>query len=961
MTSYDAFISYGQDADGALAAALQVGLQRLAKPWTKRRAMEVFRDASGMSANPDLRGTLLGGLADSRFLVLLASPDSAASPWVNDELTTFTARDELAWQRVIIVLTDGEWKWAGDGNYTPESTAVPKALVGVFRTEPLYVDMRWAKGVADLTLANPRFKAAVADVAAPIRGIPEDELIGEDVRLFRLAKRLRWSAMIGLSVLLVASLIASAVAVSNGREAVRQKNAAQAQTALAVAAEAAAKEERDRAEAATIEAVNNAAIARSGELATAALAMRDDDPEVAAALAVEALYPNGETEMRRSPQADNAVGVTARGLLARVFAPVDHLPDATTGIPIASVDRYLAMLTIPTGFDACWPRYVEGVGEPTPITWWDRESGEQVDGAPEGVELPVSFISTASNVFRIDDARTVTPIAGVPLVEPMLLPVGDGAEPPPIAPCPAHGAPATYDAASGTVVSFDALAGEFVVADATTGQRRSTMSRAGVTDWGDVAVAGGVVFAAEFSGAVSIWALDGGGSTPADAPITSQWVEGAGGWIVSSGAAARIDSSTGFSGVAMQGGFEYAAEVAISPDGRFVAETDGMNVGVWQLDDVRPVASLPSSSVRSLFWAGDDLVIVSARGADVYAVRQPDSIDGPTQMMVSADGSVVVLAGSDLPSPIVSVDDAAHPFAPSIGQFDLADPFARLVQLSADGTMLLTRGSNAVLQRVPSGEVVFSRSNAIASLDPTGAWLAVLPYSAEPSVTLPLEIVDTADGSVTTTVAGLADGVIRDIVWLGTDRLLVVEFDGTARSARLAGTDWLLEDIAWPGGSGGLWVDPDRGLLWMADTTGRVQLWSYSTSDGEEPLRLGGMVAGTTTVTSVSFDSAHAQVVTVAGSEVTLWDVSDRNAPRRVETLDRLPALLTLNSFDASVSFGGDDRFIFVHSFDTVVVLPGFDPARLCAELSDDDLARASAIIGNESACTRIPELSAVG
>ena len=45
--TYDAFISYNH-ADLSLAAALQEGLQHLAKPWNRRRAMEVFRDETSL-------------------------------------------------------------------------------------------------------------------------------------------------------------------------------------------------------------------------------------------------------------------------------------------------------------------------------------------------------------------------------------------------------------------------------------------------------------------------------------------------------------------------------------------------------------------------------------------------------------------------------------------------------------------------------------------------------------------------------------------------------------------------------------------------------------------------------------------------------------------------------------------------------------------------------------------------
>jgi hypothetical protein len=52
--AYDAFISYSHAADGALAPTLQRGLQRLARPWHRRRALEVFRDQTGLGVSPAL-------------------------------------------------------------------------------------------------------------------------------------------------------------------------------------------------------------------------------------------------------------------------------------------------------------------------------------------------------------------------------------------------------------------------------------------------------------------------------------------------------------------------------------------------------------------------------------------------------------------------------------------------------------------------------------------------------------------------------------------------------------------------------------------------------------------------------------------------------------------------------------------------------------------------------------------
>jgi hypothetical protein len=86
VKSHAAFISYSHAVDGALAPAIKAALQRLAKPWYRRRSMRVFHDKASLSVNPGLWSTLQTILSDTEFFVLLASPESAASEWVNREV-----------------------------------------------------------------------------------------------------------------------------------------------------------------------------------------------------------------------------------------------------------------------------------------------------------------------------------------------------------------------------------------------------------------------------------------------------------------------------------------------------------------------------------------------------------------------------------------------------------------------------------------------------------------------------------------------------------------------------------------------------------------------------------------------------------------------------------------------------------------------------------------------------------
>jgi hypothetical protein len=51
---YDAFISYSHAKDKPIAAALQSVVQKLGKPWYRRRALRVFRDDTSLSGTPSL-------------------------------------------------------------------------------------------------------------------------------------------------------------------------------------------------------------------------------------------------------------------------------------------------------------------------------------------------------------------------------------------------------------------------------------------------------------------------------------------------------------------------------------------------------------------------------------------------------------------------------------------------------------------------------------------------------------------------------------------------------------------------------------------------------------------------------------------------------------------------------------------------------------------------------------------
>jgi WD40 repeat protein len=220
---YKAFMSYSRAADGRLAPVLQASLQQFARPWNHLRAIRIFRDKTGLSPSPGLWSAIESALSESEYFLLLASPAAASSDWVNRELRHWLEYGNL--QRLVLVLTAGEVFWdrtANDFDWQL-STALPRALEGKFSQEPLYVDLRWAADQEQLSIRNPRFQDAVAELASALHGVSKDELFGEDVRQH---KRLVFLQRAALGVLMVLVLgLAVAVWVANRQRELATANA----------------------------------------------------------------------------------------------------------------------------------------------------------------------------------------------------------------------------------------------------------------------------------------------------------------------------------------------------------------------------------------------------------------------------------------------------------------------------------------------------------------------------------------------------------------------------------------------------------------------------------------------------------------------------------------------------------------------------------------------------------------
>lgn len=100
----------------------------------------IFRDRDELSGSADLGPAIKNGLRQSRFLIVLCSPNSAKSKWVNQEIEDFKALDSQNHLRILALILDGEPNASSNPAFNAELECFPPALR--LPVEPLAGDMR---------------------------------------------------------------------------------------------------------------------------------------------------------------------------------------------------------------------------------------------------------------------------------------------------------------------------------------------------------------------------------------------------------------------------------------------------------------------------------------------------------------------------------------------------------------------------------------------------------------------------------------------------------------------------------------------------------------------------------------------------------------------------------------------------------------------------------------------------
>jgi hypothetical protein len=209
---YRAFISYSQQ-DKQHAKRLHSALETYRVPkgidaplQPNRRLGRFFRDDDEMGASTDLGGTLRDALENSENLIVICSPHSARSKWVNAEILHFKSVGRG--DRIFAVVVDGMPN-SDDSElrcFPPAfgSEVVSDELLAKGRAEPLGIDLR-----------KEPFPRARIRLVAGLLAVPFDSLWQREKR--RTIKRRAIAAAASLALLFVIGLLGTRWLAERGR------------------------------------------------------------------------------------------------------------------------------------------------------------------------------------------------------------------------------------------------------------------------------------------------------------------------------------------------------------------------------------------------------------------------------------------------------------------------------------------------------------------------------------------------------------------------------------------------------------------------------------------------------------------------------------------------------------------------------------------------------------------------
>lgn len=225
---YKAFISYSH-ADEAWGGWLQRSLERFRAPGSLAVALEakggaarlapVFRDREDLPVAGNLNSAIQAALADSEFQIVLCSPSSAKSRWVNEEIKLFHKLHGPG--RVFALIVGGEPNATATPGRESEE-CFPPALRFQIDGDGNLLDAPAEPLAADAREAGDGKRYALLKVAAGMLGVGLDDLVRRDAtRRARQAWTITGASLAGTAMTL--ALAVFAIAKSNEATLMRGK------------------------------------------------------------------------------------------------------------------------------------------------------------------------------------------------------------------------------------------------------------------------------------------------------------------------------------------------------------------------------------------------------------------------------------------------------------------------------------------------------------------------------------------------------------------------------------------------------------------------------------------------------------------------------------------------------------------------------------------------------------------
>lgn len=192
-----------------------------------KQLFPIFRDRAELSASFDLNSNINASLKASRYLIVICSPESAASKWVNDEVKVFKTLGRE--DRVLCLIVDGEPN-ASDNTGSGLRECFPEAVRFCVDSSGIITSQRAEPIAADARPTKDGKKDARLKIIAGLLGVSFDELKQREkqrqLQLLIAASSALFVIALAMSILAYIAVEQRKVAEANERKAVYQRGVA---------------------------------------------------------------------------------------------------------------------------------------------------------------------------------------------------------------------------------------------------------------------------------------------------------------------------------------------------------------------------------------------------------------------------------------------------------------------------------------------------------------------------------------------------------------------------------------------------------------------------------------------------------------------------------------------------------------------------------------------------------------